>query len=100
MGRPHIRLEDLFHVELNSPVTIVYLVDNFPFWAKILTDISATYYQFGKFISYPKSGSVSLVFSIVFIFLISVISWENANKQKAKYEKGKITVTGELMLKV
>ena len=26
----------------NSPVTIVYWVDNFPFWAKILIDISAT----------------------------------------------------------
>ena len=27
---------------------------------------------------------------------MSVISCENANKQKAKYEKGKISVTGEL----
>ena len=83
-----------------SPVTIVYWVDNFPFWAKILTDISATNYHFWKFISYPKSGSVLLVFSFVFIFLITVISWENANKQKAKYEKGKISVTGELNIKM
>ena len=41
----------------NSPVTIVYWVqqvDNFPFWAQILTDISATNYHFWKLTSFPK----------------------------------------------
>ena len=80
----------------NSPGTIVCSTDNFPFWAKILTDITPTYYRFWKLISYLKSRTSFLVLLAVIRFLISFITWENASKQKSKYEKGKSSVPGEL----
>ena len=46
---------------VNSPGTIVCWTDNFPFWAKILTDITPTYYRFWKLISYLKSRTSFLV---------------------------------------
>ena len=84
------------HLALNSPGTIVCSTDNFPFWAKILTDFSSTSYHFWKLISYSNSGQLVLVLWNVIRIWISVITWENSAKQKAKYEKGKSSVPGEL----
>ena len=49
-------------------------------------------------LSLPKSSPWTLVLWKMFIFLISVITFLNLSKVKAKYEKGKISVPGELRL--
>ena len=63
----------------NSPGTIVHSVDIFPFWAKMKSFITASW---------------TLVLWKMFLFLISFIIFLNLSKVKAKYEKGKISVSG------
>ena len=69
---------------LNSPGTIVCSTDNFPFRAKILTDIisvfTVTCYHFFKLISYWNSRQLVLVLWNVIRFFISLITRENPTK--------------------
>ena len=65
---------ELRSFSFNSPGTIVHLLDNFPFWAKILTDFSSTCYHFSKLISNSNSGQLVLVLWNVIRIWISVIT--------------------------
>ena len=78
----------------NSPGTIVHSVDIFPFWAKMKSFITASCNWFLQKLSLPKSSSWTIVLWKMFIFLISFITFLNLSKVKAKYEKGKISVSG------
>ena len=60
--------------QFNSPGTIVCSTDNFPFWAKILTDFTATCYNFEELISNPNPRQSVLVLWNVIRFWISVIT--------------------------
>ena len=61
-SKESILLAQVFNLSFELPGTIVHLVDNFPFWAKILTDITPTYYRFWKLISYLKSRTLFISF--------------------------------------
>ena len=94
-------------LKFNSPVTIVQFLDIFPFWAKMKTVIMASCDDFcKKFLSqsqvhelkfYVKNLYEKFIWKM-FIFLISFITFLNLNIIKAKYEKGKISVPGELRI--